>query len=38
LQNATNFTFETGIGDIDLFGEIAGIGAFSEVILPTVIN
>jgi hypothetical protein len=31
LQNATNFTFETQLGDIDLLGEVAGIGAFNEV-------
>jgi len=31
LQNATNFTFETTIGDIDLLGEIAGVGTFVEV-------
>ena len=31
LLNGTNFTFETMIGDIDLLGEVAGIGDFSEV-------
>ncbi len=31
LQNATNFTFETNIGDIDLLGEVAGIGDFGAV-------
>lgn len=31
LQNATNFTFETELGDIDLLGEVAGIGNFVEV-------
>lgn len=31
LQNATNFTFQTSIGDIDLLGEVAGIGTYSEV-------
>ena len=31
LQNATNFTFETTIGDIDLLGEVAGVGSFAEV-------
>lgn len=31
LQNSTNFTFETTIGDIDLLGEVAGIGTYSEV-------
>ena len=31
LQNATNFTFETIIGDIDLLGEVAGVGTYAEV-------
>ncbi len=31
LQNATNFTFETSIGDIDLLGEVAGVGTFADV-------
>lgn len=31
LQNATNFTFETTIGDIDLLGEVAGVGTYLEV-------
>lgn len=31
LQNATNFTFETSIGDIDLLGEVAGVGTYAEV-------
>jgi len=32
LRNATNFTFETNIGDIDLLGEVAGIGNFQNVL------
>lgn len=31
LQNGTNFTLETEIGDIDLLGEVAGIGDFDAV-------
>jgi len=31
LQNATNFTFETEVGDIDLLGEVAGIGDYLAV-------
>jgi hypothetical protein len=31
LQNSTNFTFETDIGDIDLLGEVAGVGNYAEV-------
>ncbi len=32
LRNGTNFTFETNIGDIDLLGEVAGIGDFQDVL------
>jgi hypothetical protein len=31
LQKATNLTFRTSIGDVDLLGEVAGVGAYSEV-------
>ncbi len=31
LRNGTNFTFITEIGDIDLLGEVAGIGNYDEV-------
>lgn len=31
LQNGTNFTLKTEIGDIDLLGEIAGVGDFQAV-------
>lgn len=31
LQNGTNFTLKTNIGDIDLLGEVAGIGDFKAV-------
>lgn len=31
LQNATNFTFETEVGDIDLLDEVAGIGDYLAV-------
>lgn len=37
LQNGTNFTFETTIGDIDLLGEVAGVGTYSEVEKSSVI-
>ncbi|HVS80870.1 MAG TPA: hypothetical protein VHE60_03985 [Pyrinomonadaceae bacterium] len=30
LQRGLNFTFETDIGDFDLFGEIQGVGDFAE--------
>lgn len=31
LQNGTNFTLETEIGDIDLLGEVAGLGNYEAV-------
>lgn len=31
LQHGTNFTLATDLGDIDLLGEITGIGAYQEV-------
>lgn len=32
LQNETNFTLETEMGDIDLLGEVAGVGSYSQVL------
>jgi hypothetical protein len=31
LRNGTNFTFTTKIGDIDLLGEVAGVGNYEDV-------
>ena len=31
LQNGTNFTLKTTIGDIDLLGEVAGLGDYEAV-------
>lgn len=31
LSSGTNFTLETTIGDIDMLGEVAGVGNFDEV-------
>ncbi len=31
LQNGTNFTLETTIGDIDMLGEVAGVGDYKAV-------
>lgn len=31
LQNGTNFTFDTDIGDIDLLGEVAGAGTYADL-------
>ena len=30
LRNGTNFTFETSIGDIDMLGEVKGIGDYNS--------
>lgn len=32
LKQGLNFTFETDIGPIDLLGEVAGVGTYSEAI------
>lgn len=31
LRNGTNFTFTTKIGDVDLLGEVAGVGNYEDV-------
>jgi predicted nucleotidyltransferase len=31
IQNGLNFTFTTDIGDIDLLGEVAGLGSYEAV-------
>lgn len=31
LSNGMNFTLQTDLGDVDLFGELAGMGQFSEL-------
>lgn len=37
LQNGTNFTFKTSLCDIDLLGEVAGIGDFDDVFDQSII-
>ncbi|HQU84690.1 MAG TPA: hypothetical protein PKY59_16245 [Pyrinomonadaceae bacterium] len=32
LQNGTNFTLDTDLGDIDLLGEVSGVGDYSVLI------
>jgi predicted nucleotidyltransferase len=32
LQHGTNFTFETEIGDLDLLGEVKGLGTYSDLL------
>jgi hypothetical protein len=36
LRNGTNFTFETTIGDIDLLGEVKGLGDYADALLRSV--
>lgn len=36
LSSGTNFTFETSIGDIDLLGEVKGIGDFKDALSNSV--
>jgi hypothetical protein len=31
LRNGTNFTFVTKVGDVDLLGEVAGVGNYEDV-------
>ncbi len=33
LKNGLNFTFDTDLGDLDLLGEVGGIGYYKEVLL-----
>ena len=37
LRNGTNFTFETSIGDIDMLGEVKGIGGYKCAVQQSVI-
>lgn len=32
LQHGTNFTFETEMGDVDLLGEVKGVGDYTEAV------
>ncbi len=36
LQHGTNFTFTTSMGDVDLIGEVKGIGNYEDLIRHTV--
>src|SRR4051794_31460438 len=37
LLNGTNFTFRTTLGDIDLLGEVAGIGTYPDVLSQSIV-
>jgi len=32
LQHGTNFMFETSMGDVDLLGEVKGVGGYSDLL------
>jgi hypothetical protein len=32
LQQGTNFTFETSMGDVDLLGEVKGVGSYDDLV------
>lgn len=37
LQNGTNFTFRTSLCDIDLLGEVSGLGTYEDTVKNSVI-
>lgn len=37
LQHGTNFTFRTTLGDIDLLGEVSGVGAYADLLDQSII-
>ena len=36
LQQGTNFTFGTLLGDVDLLGEVKGVGAFDDLVKESI--
>lgn len=36
LQHGTNFTFRTSMGDIDLLGEVKGIGGYDDLVKDSI--
>ena len=36
LQHGTNFTFRTDMGDIDLLGEVLGIGNYNDLLIQSI--
>jgi predicted nucleotidyltransferase len=37
LQGGTNFTLSTDLGDIDLLGEVAGVGGYEDALAASVV-
>jgi hypothetical protein len=36
LQHGTNFTFTTSMGDVDLLGEVKGIGSYDDLVKDSI--
>lgn len=36
LQHGTNFTFRTSMGDVDLLGEVKGIGGYDDLVKDSI--
>ena len=36
LQHGTNFTFRTSLGDIDLLGEVSGVGTYDDLLKESI--
>ena len=36
LQHGTNFTFTTALGDVDLLGEVKGVGAYDDLVKESI--
>jgi len=36
LQHGTNFTFRTSMGDVDLLGEVKGIGSYDDLVKDSI--
>ena len=36
LQHGTNFTFTTTLGDVDLLGEVKGVGAYDDLVKESI--
>ncbi len=37
LQHGTNFTFQTSMGDVDLLGEVKGLGNYEELVADSIL-
>jgi hypothetical protein len=37
LQHGTNFTFQTSMGDVDLLGEVKGLGSYEDLVRQSIL-